>query len=194
MYVVICSQVKYLSRDILCARYEIPIYDSVFLKIVAQNNMASTSSSRTGSNTPFFAGERRFLGNFFYSPIQYDNYVYKTAEHAFQAAKTFNEAEKTKIKLSATPNVAKKLGRRVTLRADWEDIKYNIMEEIVRAKFQQNYKLMQKLVLIPDKELCEWNKHHDNIWGICVCSRCKGNKGRNWLGKILRVVKNENST
>lgn len=146
----------------------------------------------TPTDNRFFKGEKHFLDNFYFSPIRYDDYVYKTAEHAFQAAKTFDEAEKNKIKLSKTPAEAKRLGRRVKLRADWEDVKYGIMEEIVSLKFLQNKELKEKLLHIPDEELVEYNRHHDNIWGKCVCSRCKC-KGTNFLGKILRSVKSKNS-
>ena len=51
------------------------------------------------------------------------------------------------------PSEAKKLGRRVNLRKDWEAVKVKIMEEIVRAKFTQNPDLAEKLLATGDAYL-----------------------------------------
>ena len=56
-------------------------------------------------------------------------------EHAFQAAKTFDRTEKQSVGQAATPGLAKRLGRKVRLRPDWEQVKIGIMEELVRLKF-----------------------------------------------------------
>ena len=51
------------------------------------------------------------------------------------------------------PSEAKKLGRRVKLRKDWEAVKVKIMEELVRAKFTQNPDLADKLLATGDAYL-----------------------------------------
>lgn len=76
-----------------------------------------------------------FLSNFFYSPFKYDGIIWRTVEHAFQAAKTLDESEKELIRSATTPTIAKRLGRKVTLRSDWEDDKFAVMHELVTEKF-----------------------------------------------------------
>src|SRR5688572_5279274 len=80
-----------------------------------------------------FDGEYAFLSNFWpwvngikvadADPIIWDGREWPTVEHAFQAAKTFSNEEQEKIRWQETPGKAKRLGRRVTLRSDWEQQK-----------------------------------------------------------------------
>ena len=70
-----------------------------------------------------FDGPYAFLSNFFFSPIEYEGITYPTVEHAFQAAKTLNPIERQAIADLPTPGAAKRAGRQVTLRKDWEDVK-----------------------------------------------------------------------
>ena len=83
------------------------------------------------------------------------------------------------------PSSAKKLGRRVQLRSDWENVKYNVMYEIVKAKFTQNLKLKAKLLETDNQHLEEGNTWGDKIWGTV------NGVGENNLGKILMRVREE---
>ena len=67
-----------------------------------------------------FRDEYRFLSNFYKSPIVFESDTYPTVEHAFQAAKTSDPEERAAIRANANPVIAKRKGRRVTLRPDWE--------------------------------------------------------------------------
>jgi predicted NAD-dependent protein-ADP-ribosyltransferase YbiA (DUF1768 family) len=67
-----------------------------------------------------FSGEYRFLSNFYPAAIIYLDAVYPTAEHA------------------ASPGAAKRLGRTVVLRHDWERVRKQVMLEVVLAKFGQH--------------------------------------------------------
>ena len=82
-------------------------------------------------------------------------------------------------------NEAKRLGRRVKLRPDWEDIKDEVMYEVVLDKFKRNDNLKEKLLDTANAELIEENWWNDTYWGVC-----KG-KGKNKLGKILMKVRDE---
>ena len=77
-----------------------------------------------------FRGKYYFLSNFYSSPVTYEGLTYLNNEAAFQSAKTFSNRE---CFTNLDPSSAKKLGRRVQLRSDWEETKYNIMYEIVKA-------------------------------------------------------------
>ena len=136
-----------------------------------------------------FEGEYAFLSNFYFSPMIIDNVVYITNEHFFQAMKSLNPKERQAIVLAPTPGNAKHLGRKVSLRKDWEDIKEEVMLTGLRHKFS-NPELRKKLLATGNEELIEGTTWHDNYWGICDCETC-GGQGKNRLGKLLMQVREE---
>lgn len=137
-----------------------------------------------------FEGKYSFLSNFYAAQTIYDGLRYSTSEAAYQAAKTMNKDERVEVLMACTPDDAKHLGRRVTIRPDWEEIKDNVMYEIVKSKFQ-NKGLAAKLLKTGDEQLCEGNYWHDNYWGACECPKCKMLLHRNQLGKTLMKVREE---
>lgn len=136
-----------------------------------------------------FSDKFSFLSNFFCAEILYEGEYWRTVEHAFQGAKTSHPVDKTRIRIADTPGYAKKLGRQVDLREDWEEVKLEIMFELVSAKFESHQNLMQRLLDTGDAELIEGNYWHDNFWGDCSCKRCENIKGENVLGQILMMVR-----
>lgn len=127
-----------------------------------------------------------FLSNFAPYPVFYDGFYYPTVENAFQAAKTLNMKErKEKFDMSITPGQAKRNGRRVKLREDWEDVKVNIMYELVLQKFTVHPDLTTKLLQTYPAQLIEGNYWHDTFWGVC------NGTGKNMLGKILMKVRDQ---
>jgi len=131
-----------------------------------------------------FRGKYGFLSNFYESPIEDENITYPTVEHYFQAQKTLNREEKLKIAKATKPAKAKKMGRQVKLRKDWEDIKLQVMEKALRLKFQDST-LRKKLIATGDEELVEGNPWGDRYWGVCNGS------GKNKLGKLLMKIRKE---
>lgn len=136
-----------------------------------------------------FDGEFAFLSNFYDAPIRYMNEDYANTEAAFQAMKCANPADRKPFQYDCPPNIAKRMGRTVNLRPDWEEVKEPIMEEIVRVKFAQHRDLMDKLIATGDATLIEGNHWHDNTWGYCHCPKCASVKGKNMLGKILMRIR-----
>lgn len=132
-----------------------------------------------------FTDKYRFLSNF-YEPavVTYDGEEYATTEHAFQAAKTLDVRERQEVQEAPTPGQSKRLGRRVTLRPDWEEIKLDVMLDLVRQKFQDP-ELRAKLLATDTRPLIEGNHWGDAFWGIC------NSEGSNHLGKILMRVRDE---
>ncbi len=129
-----------------------------------------------------FRDEFAFLSNFHNCSVTYSGYTYQNNEAAFQAQKDLSRsAEFTEL----NPVMAKRLGRKVKLRSDWEKVKVGIMEEIVLCKFTQNPDLKEKLLATGERLLIEGNTWNDTYWGVC-----KG-KGQNHLGKILMKVREE---
>lgn len=137
-----------------------------------------------------FDGEYAWLSNFYESPIVgEDGLTYPTVEHYFQAMKTLDMEERRKMAAAETPGRAKRYGRRVHLRYDWEIIKFDVMETGLRKKFEDPV-LKEKLIATGDKKLIEGNYWHDNIWGSCYCGNCN-NKGANHLGRLLMKIRKE---
>ena len=133
-----------------------------------------------------FDGRYYFLSNFYASMVTYDGLRYLSAECAFQAQKCINPDDRD-IFTRVGPSKGKYLGRRVTLRSDWENVKLQIMENIVRAKFTQNENLRVLLINTGDKELVEGNTWNDKFWGVDANTGV----GENHLGKILMKVRKE---
>lgn len=127
-----------------------------------------------------FDGKYRFLSNFSNYPVTYNGITFKNSEAAFHAQKDPSRAAEFKDR---SPSMAKRLGRRVTLRSDWEKVKDDIMYEIVLAKFQQNDGIRQKLIDTGDAYLEEGNTWGDKYWGTV------DGKGKNKLGQILMAVR-----
>ena len=123
-----------------------------------------------------------FLSNFYECPVFYEGLVYNSTEAAFQAAKILYGRE---YFTRMNPPAAKKEGRRVDLRDDWEDVKMGVMYDVCYAKFAYNPELKKKLLKTGDKHLEEANHHGDMIWGTV------DGEGENNLGKILMQLRQD---
>lgn len=130
------------------------------------------------------------MSNFYPCPVEYEGLKYTSSEAAYQAAKTTDKELRQKFTLLDATH-AKQYGRSIPLRSDWEEVKDKIMEDIVRAKFTQNYHLTQRLCNTVNSVLIEGNDWHDNYWGVCHCEKCQQHTGANKLGQILMKVRAE---
>lgn len=131
-----------------------------------------------------FDGEYSFLSNFELSPFTVNGVVFPTIEHYFQAMKATNQEDLLEIAKAPTPGKAKRLGRKVKIRPDWEYVKKDIMLEGLRKKFAIP-ELRQKLLDTGDAYLEEGNTWGDRCWGVC------NGIGENNLGKLLMRVREE---
>lgn len=131
-----------------------------------------------------FIGKDRYLSNFWEAPVMYEGILYQSNEAAFQAAKTLDGDERQKM-AGMNPSEAKRYGRRVRLRSDWEEVKTGIMKEICTDKFTRNPELAKKLLATDNACLEEGNNWGDRIWGTV------NGVGENRLGKILMEVREE---
>jgi len=144
-------------------------------------------STDVGNDRPVvsFAGEHAFLSNFHPSIVHLDGVAYPTVEHAFQAAKCLDPRERGRIRDCSSPARAKSLGRRVSLRRDWEPMKLVVMESLVREKFSAHPDLKRALLATGARHLVEGNTWGDTFWGVVFSRR----RGRNHLGRILMRVR-----
>ena len=127
----------------------------------------------------------RWLSNFY--PIRMkmaDGLTYGSTEHVYQAMKSNSLEDRAKVAASKTPGQAKRLGRRLKMREDWDQIKREIMKQILRVKFTHPI-LRQKLLDTGDAYLEETNHWGDTYWGVCH------DVGLNQLGEILMEIREE---
>lgn len=136
-----------------------------------------------------FTKEFRFLSNFWTCSVTLENKLYRTVEHAYQASKTLDDSVRETIRAMLKPGDAKKFGKTVTVRGDWEEIKIETMRKLVRQKFQNPF-LQPLLLATEDQELIEGNPFHDIFWGVCNCKKHQGT-GDNFLGKLLMEIRDE---
>ena len=132
-----------------------------------------------------FEGMHRFLSNFWPCQIYWSGMLWSSTEHAYQSAKTNSLNERRMIQNAMSPNQAKKLGRKVTMRADWDQVKLTIMRQLLELKFAPGSQLAEKLIATGDAQLIEGNWWGDTYWGVC-----RG-IGHNHLGKLLMEVRTE---
>lgn len=131
-----------------------------------------------------FDGEYAFLSNFYPVVVHFGQHTYLNSEAAFQAQKCVHEYEMRQF-CGLPAGKAKRLGRKVQLRSDWERIKDDIMYQVVRAKFSQHPNLWWQLRATEDAELIEGNTWGDRYWGAV------NGVGENKLGRILMRIRAE---
>lgn len=127
-----------------------------------------------------FTGPFCLIDNFAPTPVVVDvgfgRHWYHTSEHAFAAAKANNTAQHDGVRRQVDPGRAKAMGRKVTLRSDWEEVKFDVMWTILVAKFDQNPKALAVLKATEGRAIYEGNNWADRIWGVTQ-------DGKQWVGR-----------
>jgi ribA/ribD-fused uncharacterized protein len=131
-----------------------------------------------------FRGRYFFLSNFYDAPVMYDGFIFNNNEAAFQSAKVLDRHKRDQF-CNIDASTAKRKGRHVLLRNDWEEIKDEVMYQVVKDKFTRNVELQNRLLDTGNEELVEGNTWNDAYWGVC------NGRGKNKLGKILMKVRDE---
>lgn len=124
-----------------------------------------------------------YLNNFRKAPMFIYNAWYKNVEAAYQSRKTFSLEEQESIRLASNPRTARDLGQVVSIRSDWDQVKYQIMAECILAKFVQHKDLRERLLSTGNEQLIE-DSETDFYWGCGA-----DGTGQNNLGKILMITR-----
>ena len=133
-----------------------------------------------------FKGKNRWLSNFWPAKVKCDMGIeYPTTEHAYQAYKTIDPVERIVISELSTPGKAKRAGRKVTMRENWDDVKLEFMTALLCQKFAGNEELRKKLLATESQMIVEGNTWGDIFWGVC------GGEGENHLGRIIMEIRTE---
>jgi ribA/ribD-fused uncharacterized protein len=117
-------------------------------------------------------------------PIGIGAYEFVTVEHAYQAAKFKDPKIKQEIADSETVKEARKIGRKGTIRPDWDQIRLTVMENLLRQKFSSDSGLENNLIVTNDAEIVM--RGYDNFWG-----QDEQGNGENHLGKLLMKIRAE---
>lgn len=131
-----------------------------------------------------FDGPNRFLSNFWPAHVVLDNVAYPTVEHAYQAAKTTPD-KRAPFLAASSPEQAKRLGRTITPRPDWDNVKITVMKELLQQKFADPA-LAKMLLATENAQLIEGNHWGDRFWGQ---SPAGSGNGSNHLGHLLMEIR-----
>ena len=126
-----------------------------------------------------FQGNYRWLSNFWPAQVELDGVLYPSVEHAYQAAKSLDANGEREPFQWGTAGEAKRLGRKLKIREDWEGVKVSVMAALIRQKFAPGTNLAASLLATGDVQIIEGNTWGDKFWGVC-----RG-EGENMLGKLI---------
>lgn len=168
------SRVKYLMRNHPQYAAIVSLASPGFVKRMTDGEISE------------FRGDNYFLSNFYPTPVTIDDITYRNAEAAFQAQKCANQSDKQRF-VNLDGKDAKKLGRKIRLRSDWESVKEGVMRQVISAKFS-NPELRRMLTSTGNANLVESNTWGDTTWGSV------NGVGRNLLGEILMDERGNSSS
>ena len=130
-----------------------------------------------------FQGRFRWLSNFVRCPVLLYGVAYPSVENAYQAAKATDAFQRTPF-VNLTAGQAKKAGRKLVLRGDWEAVKLEVMESLIRQKYSQEpFKTWLRDTGTSNLE--EGNTWGDTFWGVC------NGEGENHLGRLIMKIRAE---
>lgn len=116
--------------------------------------------------------------------IEFEGIVFTSVEGAYQAAKTIDFTIRKQLQ-KMNPFEAREFAQKNLLhpRKDWDQVKENIMRNLVWQKFYGNRDLREKLLATGEAELIKENSDGDTYWGTC------NGIGQNRIGIILMDVR-----
>lgn len=129
-----------------------------------------------------FFGEYRWLSNFHICPVYYEDMLFISSEHAYQAAKTTDLDIRSLFQQLPTPRQAKQFGSAIEIRKDWNEIRVEVMRQCLLSKFKSPTEKW-KLLSTNSMYLEETNYWHDTFWGVC------DGVGENTLGQLLMEIR-----
>ena len=143
-----------------------------------------------------------FLSHFHPAAIELDGESWRTVEHYYQAQKSDHPDYRAAIRAAVSPGIAKRLAappaapRRISQqswfrknralpRADWHEVKLDIMRRADSAKFTQHAELAALLLATGEATLIE-DSPREPFWGTGP----DGN-GHNWAGRVLMEIRDD---
>lgn len=131
-----------------------------------------------------FTARYRFLSNFHPAVVKFNHIEFPTVEHGYVAARTLDIKAQEAIAALPSPAAAKKAGKTLVIRDDWDAVKLIYMEDLLRQKFVGP--LADALIATAPMELIEGNWWGDTFWGESPVGQ-----GKNHLGKLLMQIRED---
>jgi len=161
----------------------------------AKGLIAPVLNQHDGSIRFYRANEKPYgaFSNLYPRPIEFEDRVYPTAEHAYQAGKASKPAVREWILSAPTPSLAAMAAHGLyvwDVVPNWAQIKFDRMRAVLRAKFEQHADLKDLLLSTDDARLVEAgtvNNAVNRLWGEV------DGKGKNTLGVMLMDLRSEYS-
>lgn len=143
------------------------------------------------TDTQVFFYEQDFyvLSNFSAFNVLIWGINFQTSEHAYHWAKFRDTAPDIAFTIRVAPSAheAFKLAEKHKglRRKDWDDVKLEVMREVLRAKVTQHEYVRRKLIATGSRELVE-DSWRDDVWGWGP-----NKNGQNLLGKLWMEIRQE---
>lgn len=164
----------------------------------AADDERKKSAGRTSTIEPkeirfYRASERPYgaFSNLFRRQIVFEDKIYPTAEHAYQAGKPRRESVREWILSAPTPALVAMAAHGLytwDIVPGWSQIKYERMRTVLRAKFTQHDDLRELLLSTGDVRLVEAG----TVVNVVNCTWGEVNgKGKNMLGVLLMDLRSE---
>lgn len=173
-------------------RFRLPMkreYDSSPSELVVSTPQPTSPSVDDDIPITSFRGMHSFLSNQYHCSIMYDGRLFSSAEAAFQSEKTNDQELKDKFAF-LSPLQAIRLGSKIYVRDDWENVMNDVMYGILLAKFRQNIALRLQLLATSPCTLVNGNIARDDYWGV-ILGRDGYWHGHNMLGQILMKIRTD---
>lgn len=135
----------------------------------------------------FFREDYAWLSNYAECNILLDGITYQSVESAFIAAKQINPEWRIFCRDNSA-RIAKIQAKKILIRKDWDNIKLNLMYDLIKQKFNQE-PFKSKLLNTEDENIIEGNYWNDTFWGVDL--KQNPNWGENHLGRIIMKVRSE---
>jgi ribA/ribD-fused uncharacterized protein len=154
-------------------------------------NMGLDRVNQPGPEDPIFFYPKEFavFDNFSSFQIEYDGYIWPTAEHAYQAARFKGVAPEVveEIKKARSAHDAQKIARANKSKQikNWPELMKDIMKTILRCKIDQHEYVHRKLLESGEREIIE-DSWRDAEWGWG-----QNKDGKNLLGKTWMELRTE---
>lgn len=126
--------------------------------------------------------EDGYLSNDVPTPVVVYGAEYPSVTHAYWALSTDDPTAAEAIRLAPRASEAYALGVEARRKAGWSDVRLAVMNELVRAKFEQHPDLAARLMATGDARISGAFSLSGRYWQ-------GGPHGRNWLGRILELVR-----
>lgn len=127
-----------------------------------------------------------YLCNFYMRPMTYKGRKYSNAEAAYQAQKCKEKADINSFVdggLFSSPAAAREHGQTIPIVDNWDDIRVEVMFDVIKEKFLQNPDLAARLLKTKGMLITEGDRFEDTFWGLTE------NGGENHLGNILMYIR-----